>query len=844
MSKTIFLQLPDWRDPIPLSFDDDVGLSEALRSEIYRLTGVPAHRQHIAFDPDEGDNVNYSVVYLGDGSDAPALLTFHLRALPHTGGIVWHRERNEHSLSFDDAMKQADEHFMVQPRSPLTREVFADKLPIEGLASCLTACKERIPSLASNGLSYPCLFENELYDLNLNLPPSYFLDGDDKKGDVQDPALSFQGVSALFNHLTQAMGIPYHAFASRDAFIDFINNKLSDNSGPVACWVYVSPSQRHGTAFYFGPQSEELRHCYLFDSVGLTLPAEPCGRRPEHREMDRMDAILDALNAQAIAPAIMPVNTVSPFQRDAYSCLMISLLFFMAMQKSAFVPLDDAGIVQCFGQRAVHTDPKSGEHTLQIGRGKYRVGLYGVADPAFLAACQEPLTLLLMLDAVVGCVDAREVARLQKNWHMQLLVPGSFDDCNAWAICAYEHLLSWFSIVQAGGDDAFPEYDKLVAERHILQESPFETKVKGCGALAEIPVKPMGHRLVSVPTHGSEEDVSDKDVPELQHNERVVLLCCFALLTLLAALLFFVGGLTFLELTTKLAFLVLLGACDIFSLSYHLWSSGTSFRQRVALVMGAVAGLVALSVSLAWLISGAPLWTMVLTATVTGVFSLVNMLYGGKRFLQLPEHKQWLSKAVVLGLLCVGLLVFTVATHGVGVLALPKVFALWLAWSPQNIYLGIASTVGAFLAMMVYAIRFYKSRDISKKAPVTAHRVDSTAGDIDDGSRAVRPRTHSHASDQSPYVTPRSGSPIDQNFYPQHGVDPAALRASLVDSLRPRSVSAASHASSGLFGTPPTGSLAGSRSDLTRWGSQASLANFGTPGQSGDEEDGDTPQSR
>ncbi|NNM59358.1 MAG: hypothetical protein HKM04_06035 [Legionellales bacterium] len=306
-----------------------------------------------------------------------------------------------------------------------------------------------------------------------------------------DTALSQEGLNALMQFYAASREITGYIFMNASDFMTQITSiKAEANNKPVVCMVFLEPSKRHATGFYF-QQKNEQSTVYTFDTMGLTLPAAPCGLRGyKHDNLPGIESIFQELTEQEITIAITPVNTVLSLQRDKYSCLIATMLFFEGIYKGEYENLDTPGITSCFGEPALSCSEASEKttHTLTLtasGKNieKFNVNLYVITSLPFLVGCQNLMAFMCMMDSIKNADTLfPHLAGYMADWQRAVFEVRWNNPSTRnifWQAC-YAELLAWFNLChQTNKVAAWPDFEALAKNGYPARQekSEFENKI-------------------------------------------------------------------------------------------------------------------------------------------------------------------------------------------------------------------------------------------------------------------------------------------------------------------------------------------------------------------------------
>lgn len=214
-------------------------------------------------------------------------------------------------------------------------------------------------------------FIDALNGANIALPKDLFLEQKNQSSSDTDSSLSQKGLELLAKDYAQTSGMKIFIMRSSEEFEAAISEikRIAENK-PVACFVNVDPAARHITGIYFDNINNQVCS-FIFDTMGLTLPAYPCGLRGyHHNDYYRIINFLSILEKNTIPIGIMPINTVLRLQYDRFSCLIATVLFFEGMRDHKFQLLESLGMVACYGEPGINNG------NLLIESRKFKVFLY------------------------------------------------------------------------------------------------------------------------------------------------------------------------------------------------------------------------------------------------------------------------------------------------------------------------------------------------------------------------------------------------------------------------------------------------------------------------------------
>lgn len=319
---------------------------------------------------------------------------------------------------------------VIVPQNRFNRQLLAEKLPFKNTNRYPKDIRNKLPGFgaeANNNVEFN--FLDQLNAANLKLPSAYFRRHDPEQTDTLDAALSAEGLQAFMQYYSKAMKMDARVFMCDKDFVEQVDNiKKAAEKAPVACVIYLEPSKRHATGFYFVVVNKQLT-CFVFDTMGLTLPAYPCGQRYGESEA-KVARVLKALQKNNIYIALTPINTVLSMQADSYSCLMATLLFFEGMQRGDYQMVEKPGITESYGDSAFDFNNKKQSYVFSIF-GAYDeianeflavndlpVKLFAIKYLPLLVGVQQTLAFLFMLDPLENGENILlEAVRYRTDWY-------------------------------------------------------------------------------------------------------------------------------------------------------------------------------------------------------------------------------------------------------------------------------------------------------------------------------------------------------------------------------------------------------------------------------------------
>jgi hypothetical protein len=134
------------------------------------------------------------------------------------------------------------------------------------------------------------------------------------------------------NFYAQAKNIYAKVFMNCDEFkkeLDTLAEQALEK--PIAIILQLDKSQRHSTGLFLKAKQSGEIEAFMFDTMGLNLPARPCGLR--YYEDANLKRVMQLLNDKDIRLLITPINVRLSLQKDFYSCLFATVLFFESIIK-------------------------------------------------------------------------------------------------------------------------------------------------------------------------------------------------------------------------------------------------------------------------------------------------------------------------------------------------------------------------------------------------------------------------------------------------------------------------------------------------------------------------------
>lgn len=385
-------------------------------------------------------------------------------------------------------VKEYDGEGGVVPASPINRHILGKILKPRSFHRFIA----ELPSIRyelRDAPSFPVYdLVDELKNTAFEINAGHFIIYPAADGSVLcDTAMSERGLRELMKYLSMIMGFHGLVFESIDDFEGYLKRKGGFEHLPAACLITTDSSGRHVTGVYAKANSGGSVEVFFFDTFGITLPGVGCGDRGYSESRLPIESCFRTLNEFGIRIHIMPINTVIPMQRDPYSCLSATFLFFQAMQSCEYQFLKNIGICECYGYPACDYEYVDGEKKhfyYQVP-----VGFYAVTYLPILVGVQNALALTFMLDPTTDGDDGKykRVVRLQANW--QTRTPKSDRSSrteNTFWQHVYVLLLKWldscYGAVQKGETiPPLPDFKKLMVSRDKIarQKCKLEYKIDG-----------------------------------------------------------------------------------------------------------------------------------------------------------------------------------------------------------------------------------------------------------------------------------------------------------------------------------------------------------------------------
>ncbi len=104
----------------------------------------------------------------------------------------------------------------------------------------------------------------------------------------------------------------------------------------VALLLQLDLSKRHSSGLVLKKNEEGTIIAYIFDTMGLSLPAQPCGFRTKNIN-NNLFSVINALKNKEIPFLITSINLRIYLQKNLYSCLFATILFFEAIIKNEII---------------------------------------------------------------------------------------------------------------------------------------------------------------------------------------------------------------------------------------------------------------------------------------------------------------------------------------------------------------------------------------------------------------------------------------------------------------------------------------------------------------------------
>jgi hypothetical protein len=386
------------------------------------------------------------------------------------GGWYINVEKNEdypsHLKVFEKYMNNStDQESTVKPKSRLLREIFgetAKKNSFQMFTSDFfnviipsSAAKQTIQDEGFN-------FFSQLNALELSLPSSYFLNEGqiyknlkiNKQSNKLDTALSKEGLKHFIEFYGQSRDVFGKVYENNEDFKADLNDliELADKN-PIVILLQLDKTKRHSSGVVLKKNKEAKLIAYIFDTMGIDLPARPCGYRYENTKNKGLIKTISILKNKQILPIITPINLRISLQKDFYSCLFATVLFFEAIIKDEIVSINDFGYTEVFGDVYVIKELLPSE-ALPV--------YYAIKYLPLLAGVQSDLALFLMID----CLDEKlfsKLAKARSNWN-RLSSQESIvtERKNIFWQAGYLSFLAWFdSCYKQNKPLPFPDFEVL-----------------------------------------------------------------------------------------------------------------------------------------------------------------------------------------------------------------------------------------------------------------------------------------------------------------------------------------------------------------------------------------------
>lgn len=357
----------------------------------------------------------------------------------------------------------------ITAKNAVTMEIFGPIASQAMLQKIEKAYLEsRIPALGI-GIHDNFHLITSINNLKLSLPCSFFNYFSVENKSVMDTVLSEDGMNQLMCYYAHEKDIYTYVFMTNKDFEMYLPKLLAKaQEKPVAIILQLDQSKRHSSGIILKKNADMLES-FIFDSVGIDLPAEYCGQRGyANQTYYNLNNIITVLKNQQVKIMISPINTVIQLQKDFYSCFFAAFMFFETILTDNFKRIDnnDTDYTEVYG----------------IPYKYGAMGRYAISYLPFLAGVQDALALILMTD----CLDNfnfLDLACAQANWNRiiskeekkyVLNKDGFFEQVNYikieqknlfWQI-GYLKLLEWFNECNKNGlSQPLPDFTTLALEK-------------------------------------------------------------------------------------------------------------------------------------------------------------------------------------------------------------------------------------------------------------------------------------------------------------------------------------------------------------------------------------------
>ncbi len=226
-----------------------------------------------------------------------------------------HNDYLSHFKSFEKYMNNStDQANTVKPKSRLLREIFGEiarKNSFQRFESKFfnviipsSAAKQTIQEESFN-------FFSQLNALKLSLPRSYFLNEGqiyenlkaNKKSNKLDTALSKEGLKHFIEFYGQSRDVFGKVYENNGDFEEELKDliELADRK-PVVLLLQLDQTKRHSSGVVLKKNKEAKLIAYIFDTMGIDLPARPCGYRYKNTENNGLIKAVSILKNKQILP--------------------------------------------------------------------------------------------------------------------------------------------------------------------------------------------------------------------------------------------------------------------------------------------------------------------------------------------------------------------------------------------------------------------------------------------------------------------------------------------------------------------------------------------------------------